>query len=100
MIEMHAVKQSHRVGDDCGFGGFAGATAVSAVVHCIERSLRKCIGQRRQTARDILGVAAKVDHGVWTGMGAGADEYPFTVDIKNERGTVVAGQFGLWIIDE
>jgi len=88
MIGVHAVKQSQRVGDEGAFRGFAAATAVAAVVHCVEGAVRKCIRQRRETVGDVLGVAPKVDDGLGARPGEGGDEYSFTVNIER-KGIVV-----------
>jgi hypothetical protein len=66
MIVVHAIKQNKCVGNERGFRWLAGAAAVAAVVERIKRAPGKCVGERRRAARKILGIAAKVDGGIWT----------------------------------
>jgi hypothetical protein len=89
VIGVYVIEQRKRVGDESGFGGFAGAAAVAAVVHGIERAVGISLRQGGQAAADVFGVTAEVNHGIYTGMAANADENSLAVDIEDRGRAVV-----------
>ena len=60
----------------------------------------ECVRQGRQGVRHVLSVSAKVDDGLGSWQGAGADEHHGVIDMQGERWAVCGCRLWLWIVDE